>query len=254
MDKVPIGINAKGYFKQYVFTSSDIQALGKCVNDDSWRYVYNGVLSFLGGLSSLKRNQCAWAVTKLYYTVFYIGRAALCRSGIVIFHAPLSAKRFTQFELLLNAGQQAKVVSSPPSTHKLVAKRFQEVGYPSFMSGLEIEGMDPILWLMNKREFWQYRSGRFPDPDFPDILENINISKVQRLLQEYLADRSGLFLSDIDHALVSIPFRLVCWALGEDSITDSEVIRDFDISHLRKQCHIGNQTLSTVARLLSETK
>src|SRR6185437_1237620 len=117
-------------------------------------------------------------------------------------------------------------------------------GYPVFMRALTIEGKDPILWLMEQREYWQYRAGRFCDPDLPSTLDRINIHKMQRILAEYAADMSGLYLSDPAHALVAIPFRLLIWALAREPILSPGVVDESDLKHLRKRCAMGRQTLS----------
>jgi hypothetical protein len=220
--------------------------------DDARRYTYNAVVSFLGGIGGLHTQQAAWAVTKLYYSAFYVGRAALCRASHIIFHVPKpSGVGNTQYELDVRAGQKAVVVSRIPSTHKLVAHRFREEGYPMFMASLEVDGQDPFHWLMEQREYWQYRAARFPDPEMPDILAKIDILKVQRLLEEYVSDRNGVYLSDPDHALLAIPFRLVTWALSQDTLLSSGAGSKEDLAYLRKRCQIGKQYITAIKRLIS---
>jgi hypothetical protein len=215
--------------------------------------VYNAVVSFLGGIGGLHTQQAAWAVTKMYYAAFYVGRAALCRGRHVIFHVPRQGgDGHTQYEIRIAVGQKAIMVDKPPSTHKLVALRFQQSGYPVFMRGLTIDGVDPIRWLMDQREYWQYRAGRFPDPDLPTVLDQIDTTRVQRLLAEYAADRTGVYLSDPTHAVVSVPFRLVEWALSLESLLSPGVVSTEDLRYLRKRCCIGSQTLTSIGRHLEK--
>lgn len=248
---VPNGISAKVHFARYTVDLHSESALKLIAREDARRYTYNAVVSFLGGIGGLQTQQAAWAVTKLYYSAFYVGRAALCRADHVIFHAPKpSGSGHTQYELLVRVGQKATIVSKSPSTHKLVALRFQEEGYPGFMAGLEVGGLDPFLWLMEQREYWQYRASRFPDPEMPDILAQVDVTKAQRLLEEYASDRTGVFLSDPTHALIAIPFRLVMWALSQESLVSPGAATEEDIVYLRKRCQIGKQTLSGIRRLI----
>ncbi len=241
--RVPNGVVARDHFETFELDTKMENILRDVAHEDARRYVYNAVVTFLGALTGLYGQQSAWSVTKLYYCAFYIGRAALCRADRVIFHVPKpSGLGNTQYELHIQAGQRANLVTKIPSTHKLVAKRFQEVGYPSFMRGLEIDGIDPLLWLMEQREYWQYRSDRFPDPDFPPILAKIDSGKLQRLLQEYAADKTGIFLSDPDHAIVSIPFRLVTWALSHESLVSPGVVDSEDLEYLRRCCRMGGRS------------
>jgi hypothetical protein len=248
--RIPTGVSAKDHFASYTLDSTAASELAILASEDARRYLYNAVISLLGGIAGLDTQQAGWTVTKLYYCAFYVGRSSLCRTGLVIFHVPKpSGSGHTQYEIQASAGKQAAVVSKPPSTHKLVADRFQ-VLYPPFMRGLTIDGLDPLLWLMDQREYWQYRSARFPDPDSPQILIKFDVKKAQRLLEEYANDKTGLFLSDPDHALVSVPFRLVRWALSLDSLSSSSVIDTEHIAYLKKRCHIGKQTITAISNYL----
>lgn len=250
-NRLPPGARAKEFFETYTLTQLDESALLAASKEDARRYAYNAVASFLGGLAGLYTQQAVWAVTKMYYSAFYIGRATLCSAGHLIFHVPKeNGIGNTQYELRALAGQHATVVSKIPSTHKLVAQRFREMGYPAFMRALTIDGKDPILWLMEQREYWQYRAGRFCDPDMPSTFDGIDIHKLQRILAEYGTDKSGLYLSDPAHALVALPFRLVTWALAREPILSPGVVDESDLRYLRKRCAMGRQTLSAISEYL----
>jgi hypothetical protein len=106
------------------------------------------------------------------------------------------------------------------------------------------------MWLMNQREYWQYRAGRFPDPDQPNILDQIEPRKIQHLLVDYTNDTKGIYLADPAHAVVSVPFRLVTWALSEDSLLSPGIVDTEDIRYLEKRCCIGRQTLSAISQHL----
>lgn len=248
---VPNGVTAREYFDHFTLDSKSESILKAIACEDARRYTYNAIVSFLGAVGGLSTQQAAWAVTKLYYCAFYVGRAALCRANVIVFHAPKpSGGGNTQYELIVRAGQKAIVVKKLPSTHKFVAQRFREEGYPDFMTGLEVDGQDPFRWLMDQREYWQYRADRFSDPSMPDVLARVDIAKAQRLLEEYASDRKGIFLSDPDHALLAIPFRLVSWALSRESLLSSGVADVEELAYLRKRCRIGKQVLTGIQRLL----
>lgn len=116
------------------------------------------------------------------------------------------------------------------------------------MRSLTIDGSDPLLWLMEQREFWQYRSGRFCDPDSPNTLDQIEIDRIQRFLAAYDEDSVGLYLSDPAHALIAIPFRLLTWALSVDPLRTASVVTEEDITHLRKSCLVGKQQVTALSR------
>src|SRR3989442_10589304 len=112
------------------------------------------------------------------------------------------------------------------------------------MKGLTIQAADPLHWLMDQREYWQYRSGRFSDPDLPKVLVQVNVDKAQRMLAEYSADTKGLYLADPDHALVAVPFRLLEWSLSQGNLVSAGIVEPEELIYLRKRCRMGNQTLS----------
>lgn len=251
LGRIPLGAKPKAFFSKFVLSAPDAAVLLASSREDARIYVYNAVASFLGAMAGLQTQQAAWAITMLYYSAFYIGRAALCRAGHVTFHVPKDGGiGYTQYEVQIHAGAQALVVDKPPSTHKLVAQRFCQIGYPVFMRSLTIEGQDPITWLMDQREYWQYRAGRFSDPDLPSILDQVAPEKVQRLLAEYSTDTRGVFLADPAHAVVAVPFRLVEWALSVESLQSPGVVDTDDLAYLRRRCSMGKQKLSTIDRWL----
>lgn len=250
LNRIPSGTNGKSFFQTYVVTAADRSVLQAAATDDAYRYAYNGVASFLGAISGLYGQHSAWAITKMYYCAFYIARASLCRRGHLIFHVPKDGTPgHTQYELTIAPGQQA-VPAKIPSTHKLVANRFKTMGYPAFMQSLTIEGTDPLLWLMEQREFWQYRAGRFPDPELPSILDQIDFGKVQRFLSAYAGDTMGIYLSDPAHALIALPFRLITWSLTADPLQRAVFFAPEDIAHLRKRCLVGKQQVTAISRLV----
>lgn len=248
--RMPIDATGKIFFQSYVVSAEDKSNLEVAANEDSYKYAYNGVISFLAGLSGLYAGQAAWTVTKMYYSAFYIARASLCRNHHVIFHVPKNGSlSYTQYELKVAAGERASV-SSIPSTHKLVASRFQKGGVPRFMQGLLIDGLDPVNWLMEQREHWQYRSGRFPDPEPPSILSQLDLQKLQRFLAAYAEDERGLYLSDPDHALIAIPFRLITWYLSLAPLAGTNLFTPEDLRYLQKSCSPGGQKITAISRLL----
>jgi hypothetical protein len=131
-----------------------------------------------------------------------------------------------------------------------VATRFRAYGYPAFMRNLQVDGRDPIDWLMEQREYWHYRSGRFSDPDMPDILSHFDCGKAARLLEAYLADSTGVFLADPSHAMISIPFRLLHWAIGSNPFQSPGVVDPDDLKFLKLGCRLQGRKLATLERLL----
>lgn len=241
--RVPTGSNPRDFFAAYAIDAGDEAVLNTAARDDARRYTYNAIVSFLSGVESVHQQHSAWAATKMYYTAFYVGRAALCRSNRVIFHVPKNATdSFTQYEILISNGAHAEIVRKLPSTHKLVATRFREVGYPSFMRSLQIDGADPLIWLMQQREYWQYRAGRFADPDLPTTLDQIDTKRAAQLLMQYESDSSGVYLADPAHALIALPFRLLTWALSQDTLVSDGIIDEDDIKFLQKMCRVAGKS------------
>jgi hypothetical protein len=246
---IPSGSQGRTFLESYTISKSDQSTLELTAREDSIKYAYNGLVSFLAGLAALDKRQAGWAITEMYYSAFYIARAALCTEPRVIFHVPkVAASGHTQFELRVSAGEVPSV-SKIPSTHKLVSARFR-TRYPAFMASLVIDGADPIDWLMEQREAWQYRAPRFPDPEFPEILKQLDSQKVERLLNAYDTDTTGIYLADPEHALVAVPFRLVTWFIKSFPLAASGVFHEEDFKFLRKSCMVGGTKLTTISKYL----
>lgn len=247
---VPATVKPKCFLAAYVLTSADVSALCEAAEADARRYVYNGCASFLAGLRSFYAQGGVWTVTQMYYTAFYLARGHLCRLRTLVFHVPRESKSgHAQFRLDAAAGNKPTVTDTP-STHKLVAELFRKAGYPAFMRGLEIAGEDPFHWITQQREHWQYRCGRFPDPDLPDSLASHDPKRMSRLIETYLHDQTGAYLADESHALLSLPLRLLEWSLKAAPLLAPGVVDVDDVRHLRQQCQIGKHRLTSVERLL----
>lgn len=248
---IPQGVSGKQFFKSRTLSASDVSTLSLATREDGYGYAYNAVVSFLAALSALNRRYGGWAITEMYYSAFYIARASLCRQGRIIFHVPKEhGDGYTQFELKNSAGE-VPFIPKIPSTHKLVATRFREAGYPHFMSSLEVDGNDPMDWLMEQREAWQYRAPRFCDPDFPDILKQFDEQKPQKLLSAYDNDSSGIYLADPQHAVVAIPFRLITWYVSTSPLAAAGTFQSEDLAFLRRSCMSGKNPLTAISRYIT---
>lgn len=248
---VPSKVAAHQYLRNRRLSDTEAQTLRLASTDDAHRYLYNAFVSFLGALHSFHDQEAVWTVTKMYYSVFYMMRASLCRSHYLVFHVPKgSSDSHTQFVMSILPGAVPEVAPNTPSTHKLVARMFRERGYPSFMTGLEIAGDDPVQWLLKQREYWQYRSGRFPDPELPDSLATLDVTKLSLLFETYANDATGAYLSDPSHALLAFPFRMLAWSMSAAPLLMDGVVDSIDIEHLRKRCLVSSRKISAVDRLL----
>lgn len=244
------GCTPKDFLATYRLRESDERSLAIACSSDASRFAYNGAASVLSGLHSLVSRGGVWTATQMYYAVFYLSRAALSRNGCVVFHAPRpSGDGHTQFELTARCGE-TPVVSKVPSTHKLVADLFRRLGYPPFMRSLRIANQDPLEWITQQREHWQYRCGRFPDPELPAVLAGINPNRLTQLVEAYFSDSVGVYLADEKHALLSMPLRLLKWTLESSSLSSSAVLVEEDLQHLKARCRIGKQHMTGIERLL----
>ncbi len=247
---VPKSSPAHLYLQTRTLSQPEADSLRTAAAEDARRYLYNGCVSFLAAMQSFHKQEAVWTVTKLYYAVFYMMRAALCRSNFIVFHVPKGTSTVhTQFTLSILQGSKPEV-SDTPSTHKLVAKLFKDAGYPTFMKNLQIGGADPVQWLLHQREYWQYRCGRFPDPEFPDALAGLDAAKLPLLLETYAGDATGAYMSDPGHALIALPFRMLHWSMAAASFVMEGVVDEEDIKHLRRKCQLPKQKLTAVDRLL----
>jgi uncharacterized protein (UPF0332 family) len=198
-----------------------------CLKNDSKHFFFKGVFSLLESLNSIENNLYSWTTVKIYYSVFYLLRASLATKGVGLFRWGRDA-----FYLGYDKPKFQKMDGLHKSDHKGVI--FLQQKYYSTSDNLlqsKVEGEIPYYWLMDKREFVNYKHKTFKEPDAPEfwkkIKETITQKDINYLIDLYLNDTTLSFCFDEEHSILATPLqrlKLTCRDFensGESSFIES---------------------------------
>jgi hypothetical protein len=192
----------------YALNSSEANDIREYLKEDAIDYIYSATITVADALRGIEQSLFSWATVKLYYATFYSCRALLALDGDCIFY-------FNNKPYIIKAVAGNISVKGKGATHKVVLDEFKRAYRTSKLISQQIDYLDVITWLMNKREEVNYKLARFQEPNIPDLFLKINISGIRTMTQAYLQDSSYLYLFDKDHAMVAHPLKMLQHAYGE---------------------------------------
>lgn len=206
--------------------------------------IYSGALTLAEAVQGLDRRQFTWATVKLYYSVFYLARAALGLHGTCVLYV-----NRTPYTWISNAGETPAKRSG--TTHKVVLDAFK-THLPNHVLVSQPIGVDePHKWLMGKREAVNYKTARFSDPMAPAHFEIVDRHGVRQPLRDYLGDTAHLFTFDADHAMLSFPVAALRDVLLQlMGATGSGLLTD-ECSFIARQCYDKAGPLPEFRKLLA---
>jgi len=195
-------------FELYSLTQSDQSILENCLCEDSKDFYYKGLLSLSEAINSIDRKLYSWATVKLYYSVYYflrctlaIRRHAVIRNGqLYILRAEVGAKPVKKGNKKYNSTHQGTIY------HFIDLFKSRDK-----LQDNQIDGENPYVWLMNRRDQIHYRERSFHDPDCSDFWEEISkyvlSGAVRSLLEMYISDSQFLYCFQEDHACLALPIK-----------------------------------------------
>jgi len=113
----------------------------------------------------------------------------------------------------------------------------------------QIAGLDPLQWLMDKREDANYRS-QFSEPTTPDYMRKLFESGPRRLIAEYVADDDGIYVFDPDHAILAYPLRVLTYCRQALATANVQPFPDSLSAFLGSICVDPSGRLTKLAKLI----
>ena len=214
--------NNKTALKAYTLTAADATALTPLLIQDATALYIKALQSFSQALTSFSRNEFAWPIVKMYYSVFYAMRAELYASSVIVI-------KNGQLFYTTNVGGNTFASIQEHGSHQTYIKLRKtlpaSVISRDTMLDNEIEaGVDVYTWMCNNRERVNYHAKHFPDPEPDGVLQKIYDNyvkprKLTDLLNLYEGER--LYCFDKDHATVAVPYHKLrsCKALLSGKVT-----------------------------------
>lgn len=194
--------------KTYVLTVADATALTPLLIQDATALYIKALQSFSQALTAFSRNEFAWPIVKMYYSVFYAMRAELYASSVIVIK---NGQLYYTTNISGNTFATVQEHGSHQTYIKLRKTLPASVISRDSMLDNEIEaGVDVYSWMCNNRERVNYHAKHFPDPEPDGVLQKIfhNYAmprKLTDLLNLYEGDR--LYCFDKDHATVAVPYH-----------------------------------------------
>jgi hypothetical protein len=169
---------------------------------DAWSYFYSSLVSVADALNGLSHAYYTWATVKLYYSCFYSYRALLALDGYCLFYVKSSP-----FGIQATKGRSAE--SKKGQTHQVVLVEVGRRRGLTRLQGQTIDGEDPGVWLMGKREEANYRNAQFSEPLAPPHFELISKGGLHKYVDAYGADDQLIYTFDKGHAMLAYPIAVV---------------------------------------------
>ncbi|WP_168121268.1 hypothetical protein [Paenibacillus sp. HB172176] len=192
--------------KGKVLNQVEARKLKEALLVDSKGFYYKGVISLGEAIFSISRRQYSWATVKLYYSLFYMLRASLACNGYGFL------RNFRDL-YYYNAKENEKfLIPEDKTDHKGTIKLFIKIyAFDDKLQTNNINGENPYLWLMEKREMINYKSNTFVEPGIPDFWNEINESikddNLNRWLNRYIYDKSFIYCFLEEHACLALPLK-----------------------------------------------
>lgn len=198
--------------------------LAVALAEDARGAIYSAVVSIADAFSGLQNGYFSWATVKLYYSCFYLARAALARRGYCVFyvsHSPMSVAALGGSRIMKHKG----------NSHTVVTGLYEAVVTDGVMNSMPIDGVHAFDWVTERREGVNYKSVRFLESGVLEWFANVDTFGLRRLVGEYVQDLP-LYAFDADHAMIALPLaalrqaarsRLCFDGLGLDD-TEREVM------------------------------
>lgn len=201
---------------------SDESSLCDKIQEDIQGQFERSLLTLLQALLDISSKNYLWAITKLYYSIFYAIRCELHLNGLSIIRCR---------QVFTTDGRRGSKVKRFNNNDKgdhgiAIALITKHLAPYDIMQGASIDGINVYMWMKALREVVQYKMRRPPEltsfqPFFPD--EHLSL---QDQVLMFLNDTDPYFCFDPDYAALAIPIKRL--QLTANNVKSSGVALDTD--------------------------
>jgi hypothetical protein len=232
----------------YTCKPADSVTLRPALLEDANDYYYSSCLSVVDGLRGVDVGFFTWSTVKLYYSVFYALRAIMAWNRVMVFH-PENAGPYS---MTVAPGAHPEWMSGK-GTHKALLGCFRRL-YPTHpLLSQDIELVDGLQWLLDKREGANYVIPRFCEPGIPSHYEKIVDLGVRKATTAYLGPEGSLLAFDRDHSIVAFPLAVLQVAGAAATAIGGAGASDEEVDFLKLKCRERKATLAPLMRFISTT-
>ncbi|WP_251978739.1 hypothetical protein [Salinicola avicenniae] len=233
----------------------DALELEEILKEDAVDYFNSGVVSLCDALGRAEQKAWSWCTVKLYYAVFYFAKSFLAMERYMVFFyqdkpAWLKAepgaqgKRFRGQRPLSHSDQTAK--KNVSGSHSTALYLFESSFGSSVLMSQDVDSFYPTAWMMEQREYANYRLRGFPDPYPPRIFGVVDKIGIRKAIATYLSDR--YFAFDKDHAVIAYPLLFMMEVRKKMATNNNyeEVFDEEKVSLLRRLAKDSNGPLELI--------
>lgn len=167
---------------------------------DAKNYYFSSLVTLASALHGINNRFYSWSIIKLYYMVFYILRGILALQGYCVYYRASAPSCIRAIE-----GSELEGPKKRKSTHQTVIDLYSEFNHRSSLLSQPIDQKNPLIWLQENREYYNYKVAKLVEPDSPPCLKLMLEFGVRQALSNYYNDDNYTYTFDPDHAMVAYP-------------------------------------------------
>lgn len=195
-------------FEDFTLTGTSAKDLVASLEEDSKDLYFKGILTLSEALYGISKCLFSWATVRLYYSIFYFLRCSLATKHYAII------RNKSLYLLRAKEGEKPQKKSSNRyrNDHLCVINTYKDLYETSdTLQSNTIEGKNPYLWLMERRNQVNYREREFYDPGCPDFMKVIERgvadNTLDSMITTYIEDEDYIFCFQDDHACLALPLK-----------------------------------------------
>ncbi len=219
---------------QYQLSQTDAITLANALRQDVYDLYFKGSVSICEAMRSIDLKLYSWATIKLYYSIFYFLRCTLACNNVSVIRRgrELFYIRARQGESLSKAQDR--------TDHKGTIYTFMDIyGNSDVLQSNSINGINPYIWMMGKRDEVNYKDREFHDPDAPyfwkEICDMIEKQTLDNVALTFISDTSFTYTFQEDYSCLALP--LMRMVLTRKVLSDNGII---SLLHEIKKSHLSS--------------
>lgn len=240
----------------WTISSKSVSKLERCKESDIISYFFKAAQTFIQAIDEIKKKRYAWSIIKLYYSAFFLLRCDILRSNHImvrcgaLFYGKIEeGQRLIQFK-------KSNIRGDHQFTIALAEKLYEDGDLIDPILDNKIDDLTSYVWLMKNRERVNYQMKNFSDPYADTIMSHFDSyfrdSKITELLQFYAKNSDYSICFDLDHAVLSIPFKKLqdtfTYIRANLLLTDKEYRKMIDLKWTLEKLDIYTDDIEKLTR------
>ena len=228
-------------------SAAERSQLEKSLEIDSKGSLFSAADSLAQGIAHLDKESSSWAIIKLYYSLFYSIRSFLMADGYCIFYN-------NRKPYILNTIANAIPQKRKGTSHEISFELFKQLNSGHYILSQVIDGKIPFDWYKEKREKFNYKISRFPEPELPEETETIIDYGIRKFCSECTLNATSILPFLSDYAILGFPLITLTYAVKQyKSKYNSHPYSDDDVSYITSISKDRNGPINPFLSIITPT-